>query len=78
VAADHSLITYIRVSTSQHGRSGIEAQRRPLEHFAKAEGFMVTREFVEVETGKGSDALDRRPSSRPPLPPHGSSGAMWP
>jgi DNA invertase Pin-like site-specific DNA recombinase len=24
-------------------------------------GFTVAREFVEVETGKGSDALDRRP-----------------
>ena len=80
MAADHSLITYIRVSMSQQGRSGlgIEAQRHALHNFAKAEGFTVAREFVEVETGKGSDALDRRPSSRPPLPPHGSSGAMWP
>ena len=56
------LITYIRVSTSQQGRSGlgIEAQRQALAHFAKSEGFTITREFVEVETGKGSDALDRR------------------
>jgi DNA invertase Pin-like site-specific DNA recombinase len=29
--------------------------------FAAADGFEVAREFVEVETGKGSDALDRRP-----------------
>jgi DNA invertase Pin-like site-specific DNA recombinase len=29
--------------------------------FASAEGFEITREFVEVETGKGSDALERRP-----------------
>jgi len=58
-----SLILYIRVSTSQQGRSGlgIEAQRDTLKRFAEAEGFTVLREFVEVETGKGSDALDRRP-----------------
>ncbi len=29
--------------------------------FAQAEGFELTAEFVEVETGKGSDALDRWP-----------------
>ena len=46
---------------------GIEAQRQTLHHFAKAEGFTVTREFVEVETGKGSDALDRRPQLKAAL-----------
>src|SRR6201982_2569143 len=57
------LITYIRVSTSAQGRSGlgIEAQRHTLAQFAQREGFEVVREFVEVETGKGSAALDRRP-----------------
>ena len=29
--------------------------------FAAAEGFELVAEFVEVETGKGADALDRRP-----------------
>src|SRR5262245_1476603 len=67
--ADAPLITYIRVSTSQQGRSGlgIEAQRQTLGHFAQAEGFTVAREFVEVETGKGSDALDRRPQLKAAL-----------
>ena len=57
-----AVITYVRVSTSQQGRSGlgIEAQRHTLARFAEAEGFEVAREFLEVETGKGSDALDRR------------------
>ena len=57
------LVSYIRVSTSQQGRSGlgIEAQREGLAQFAEAEGFEIVAEFVEVETGKGSDALDRRP-----------------
>jgi DNA invertase Pin-like site-specific DNA recombinase len=66
---DRAIITYIRVSTSQQGRSGlgIEAQRAVLSHFAKAEGFEIDREFVEVETGKGADALDRRPQLKAAL-----------
>jgi DNA invertase Pin-like site-specific DNA recombinase len=66
---DKPLISYIRVSTSQQGRSGlgIEAQRESLRHFANAEGFVIIREFVEVETGKGSDALDRRPQLKAAL-----------
>jgi DNA invertase Pin-like site-specific DNA recombinase len=57
------IIAYIRVSTSQQGRSGlgIEAQRGALVRFARDEGFEIVSEFVEVETGKGSDALERRP-----------------
>jgi DNA invertase Pin-like site-specific DNA recombinase len=58
-----TLIGYIRVSTSQQGRSGLglDAQRQALERFAASEGFTLGRVFVEVETGKGSDALERRP-----------------
>src|ERR1700735_2279879 len=40
---------------------GIEAQRLALDAFAKANGFEIVAEFVEVETGKGSDAIERRP-----------------
>ena len=56
-------IAYIRVSTATQGRSGlgIEAQREAIARFALAEGFTVTAELVEVETGKGADALARRP-----------------
>jgi DNA invertase Pin-like site-specific DNA recombinase len=63
------LITYVRVSTSAQGRSGlgIEAQRNALAHFAATERYEVVREFVEVETGKGSDALDRRPQLKAAL-----------
>jgi DNA invertase Pin-like site-specific DNA recombinase len=32
-----------------------------LSRFAATEGFELVRVFVEVETGKGADALDRRP-----------------
>lgn len=57
------LVSYIRVSTSQQGRSGlgIEAQREAIARFAQAEGYEVIKECLEVETGKGADALDRRP-----------------
>jgi DNA invertase Pin-like site-specific DNA recombinase len=57
------LIAYYRVSTSQQGRSGlgIEAQRTAVARFAEAEAFVVVGEYIEVETGKGADALDRRP-----------------
>jgi DNA invertase Pin-like site-specific DNA recombinase len=63
------VITYLRVSMSLQGRSGlgIEAQRQSLEQFAKAEGLEPLREFIEVETGKGSDALDRRPQLKAAL-----------
>jgi DNA invertase Pin-like site-specific DNA recombinase len=64
-----AIVTYIRVSTSQQGRSGlgVEAQRQTLQSFAQAEGLEIVREFVEVETGKGSDALDRRPQLKAAL-----------
>jgi DNA invertase Pin-like site-specific DNA recombinase len=60
---------YIRVSTTQQGRSGlgIEAQRLALQHFSEAEGMEVLGEYVEVETGKGTDALERRPQLKAAL-----------
>ena len=58
-----TLVSYIRVSTQTQGRSGlgIEAQREVARRFAEAESCTIVAEFVEVETGKGADALDRRP-----------------
>src|SRR5262245_7563115 len=58
-----AVVTYVRVSTSKQGRSGlgIEAQREALARFAQAEGLKIIAEQIEVETGKGSDALERRP-----------------
>jgi DNA invertase Pin-like site-specific DNA recombinase len=56
-------VAYLRVSTAKQGAKGlgIEAQRATVEAFAKAEGVPIAAEYVEVETGKGHDALDRRP-----------------
>ena len=60
---DRHLIGYVRVSTGRQGRSGLglEAQREAIRGFAKAEGFSLGGIFTEVETGKGADALERRP-----------------
>ena len=57
------MVAYYRVSTREQGRSGlgIEAQRAGVARFAETEGFEIVAEFTEVETGKGSDALERRP-----------------
>ena len=56
-------VAYYRVSTARQGKSGlgIEAQKAAIQRFAEAEGIELVGEHVEVETGKGSDALDRRP-----------------
>jgi DNA invertase Pin-like site-specific DNA recombinase len=56
-------VAYTRVSTAQQGRSGLglEAQQAALARFAEAEGFTFAATFSEVETGKGADALERRP-----------------
>jgi DNA invertase Pin-like site-specific DNA recombinase len=58
-----SAVAYYRVSTQRQGRSGLglEAQRAAVARFAEAEGISILDEFTEVETGKGADALDRRP-----------------
>jgi hypothetical protein len=40
---------------------GLEAQQAALVRFAEAEGFDLVQTFEEVETGKGADALNRRP-----------------
>jgi DNA invertase Pin-like site-specific DNA recombinase len=56
-------IAYTRVSTAQQGKSGLglEAQQAALARFAEAEGYKFVQAFEEIETGKGADALDRRP-----------------
>jgi DNA invertase Pin-like site-specific DNA recombinase len=57
-------VGYLRVSTQGQGRSGLglEAQRGAIRDFSTREGFEVTRWYTDVETGKGSDALERRPN----------------
>src|SRR4051812_37880678 len=56
-------VAYYRVSTRQQHRSGlgIEAQRAAVTRFAEGEQTHIIAEYVEAESGKGADALDRRP-----------------
>jgi DNA invertase Pin-like site-specific DNA recombinase len=56
-------IAYYRVSTDKQGKSGLglEAQRQAVARFVETEGFEIVGEFTDVETGKGVDALAKRP-----------------
>ena len=56
-------IAYYRVSTTAQGISGLglEAQQAKVRAFCVQEGMVLISEAVEIETGKGGDALDRRP-----------------
>jgi DNA invertase Pin-like site-specific DNA recombinase len=58
-----SAIAYYRVSTERQRRSGLglQGQRAAVSRFAQAEGLALVGEFLEAETGKGADALERRP-----------------
>lgn len=47
-------IAYFRVSTDRQGKSGLglEAQHQAVHLFAQREGYQVTAEFTEIESGK--------------------------
>ena len=68
-------VAYIRVSTEGQRRSGLglDAQREAIRLFAEREDLELVgleaddMRFVETETGKGHDALDRRPKLRAAL-----------
>jgi DNA invertase Pin-like site-specific DNA recombinase len=66
---DSRLYFHGGVSTERQGKSGLEmeAQRSAIARFVEAEGLDLIAEHVEVETGKGADALDRRPVLREAL-----------
>lgn len=56
-------VAYLRVSTDKQGRSGLglEAQREAVARYAAANGVDLIGEHTEVETGKGANALSKRP-----------------
>ena len=67
--ADGKFISYLRVSTDRQGRSGLgeEAQREAVARYLNGGSWSLLAEYVEVETGKGSNALDRRPALKAAL-----------
>ncbi|GFO76944.1 recombinase family protein [Bathymodiolus platifrons methanotrophic gill symbiont] len=56
-------IGYVRVSTSEQGRSGLglKVQESDIKEFCKNEGIELIKILSEVESGKGFDALEKRP-----------------
>jgi DNA invertase Pin-like site-specific DNA recombinase len=56
-------VAYYRVSTERQGRSGLglDAQEERCSSFAAGQGLEIAEAYTEVETGKGADALERRP-----------------
>jgi DNA invertase Pin-like site-specific DNA recombinase len=62
-------ISYIRVSTPRQGASGLglEAQQEAVARFLNGGSCELVVEFREIETGKGADALTKRPQLRAAL-----------
>ena len=58
-----SYVAYYRVSTKRQGRSGLglEAQKQSVMNYLDGGNWDLLEEFVEVETGKGKNALEQRP-----------------
>lgn len=56
-------VAYLRVSTDKQGKSGLglEAQREAVARYVAANGVDLIGEHIEVETGKGANALSKRP-----------------
>lgn len=60
------IVAYYRVSTQRQGQSGLglEAQREAVRRYMAGHPTEQLAEFEEVETGKGANALDKRPKLR--------------
>jgi DNA invertase Pin-like site-specific DNA recombinase len=67
--ANGKFIAYYRVSTQKQGQSGLglEAQKASVASYLNGGTWELMGEFVEVETGKGANALDKRPKLRAAL-----------
>lgn len=72
-----NFVTYFRVSTARQGASGLgfDAQRQTVSQYVARGTKTVLPEFLEVETGKGSNALEERPEPRKALKMCKRSGA---
>lgn len=70
-------IAYYRVSTQKQGASGLglEAQQEAVARYLGGSASELVGEFVETETGKGADALAKRPQLRAALEACRKSGA---
>jgi DNA invertase Pin-like site-specific DNA recombinase len=67
--ANGKFIAYHRVSTQKQGASGLglEAQKEAVSRFLNGGEWELVAEYAEVETGKGADALAKRPQLKAAL-----------
>jgi DNA invertase Pin-like site-specific DNA recombinase len=67
--AEGKFVAYHRVSTEKQRRSGLGlgAQQAAVAAYLDGGRWELLAEFVEVETGKGANALDKRPQLRAAL-----------
>ncbi len=77
IMASGKFVSYLRVSTQRQGASGLglEAQREGVRQFLSGGNWALLEEFVEVETGKGFNALEKRPQLRDALAACRKNGA---
>lgn len=75
--ATGKFVAYCRVSTAQQGASGLglEAQKSSVRQFLNGGDWSLAGEFTETETGKGADALTKRPQLRAALEACRKTGA---
>ena len=64
--SNKKFVAYYRVSTQKQGNSGlgIEAQQQAVSKHIKEGNSELLAAFTEIETGKGANALDKRPQLR--------------
>jgi DNA invertase Pin-like site-specific DNA recombinase len=67
--ATGKFVAYYRVSTAKQGVSGLglDAQRESVMRYLNGGKWELVGEFTETETGKGADALAKRPQLRAAL-----------
>ena len=76
--ANGKFIAYYRVSTAKQGQSGLglEAQQAAVKKYLNGGQWDLLAEFTEVETGKGADALSKRPQLKAAIEQAKKQGAM--
>jgi DNA invertase Pin-like site-specific DNA recombinase len=67
--ANGKFIAYYRVSTNKQGQSGLglEAQQAAVRAYLNGGEWSLLSEYQEIETGKGHDAIAKRPQLRTAL-----------
>ena len=67
--SSRKFVAYYRVSTQKQGLSGLglDAQKIAVSTYLKESEWQLIDEYTEIETGKGSNALDKRPQLRAAL-----------